>query len=404
MCKTNLEQLVENTETALTEAGASVYHLRTFKKVTNHLIRYAKEKDQTDFSLDFGIEFLEDFYEMREKMEKHKFRIINLYCINEMDDYQKKGAVSVRYGTIPRDYAIPVSFRSSYDSYLEYRTSIGIHPKTLVGDKLYLERFLNYLDKNGVNTLEDISLDHVLEYIKELSKRYDKPTLSSNVRVARYFLQYCFENGKIKRDIFSAVPAIKYSRQSRLPSVYTAEEVKMILNAIDFGNPCGKRNYAIVLLLARCGLRAGDIADLRFSDINWEAQTISKVQEKTGNDLILPLFNDVGEAIIDYLKNSRPASDSDHVFIQHKPPFTSFGGSAVSSLVRLLIYKAGLKTGKRKCGSHALRHSLASRLLENDIPLPVISEILGHTNTKTTMEYLRIDAERLRTCALEVRI
>ena len=172
MCKTNLEQLVENTETALTEAGASVYHLRTFKKVTNHLIRYAKEKDQTEFSLDFGIEFLEDFYEMREKMEKHKFRIINLYCINEMDDYQKNGAVSVRYGTIPRDYAIPVSFRSSYDSYLEYRTSIGIHPKTLVGDKLYLERFLNYLDKNGVNTLEDISLTEFLDILKHMVKRY----------------------------------------------------------------------------------------------------------------------------------------------------------------------------------------------------------------------------------------
>lgn len=178
----------------------------------------------------------------------------------------------------------------------------------------------------------------------------------------------------------------------------------MILDAIDFGNPCGKRNYAIVLLLARCGLRAGDIADLRFSDIDWETQTISRIQQKTGNVLGLPLFNDVGEAIIDYLKNSRPESNSDHVFIQHKPPFTHFGGSAVGSMVNHLIWKAGQKTGKRKCGSHALRHSLASRLLENDVPLPVISEILGHTNTKTTMEYLRIDVERLRACALEVRV
>lgn len=404
MCKTQLEQLVENTEAALVKEGASVYHLRIFKTVTNHLKRYAKEHNQAEFSLDFGIGFLEDFYSMRERIEKHTFPVIRLYCINEMDDFLKKGAVSVRYGKIPREYTIPAEFKQNYDSYLEYRTDMGIHCKTLVSDKLYLERFLNFLDKNGVKALEDISLDYVLEYIKELGKRYKKPTLYCNIHVVRYFLQFCFENGMIKRDISSAIPSIKYNRYSCLPSVYTSEEVKMILDAIDFGNPCGKRNYAIVLLLARCGLRAGDIADLRFSDIDWETQTISRIQQKTGNVLGLPLFNDVGEAIIDYLKNSRPESNSDHVFIQHKPPFTHFGGSAVGSMVNHLIWKAGLKTGKRKCGSHALRHSLASRLLENDVPLPVISEILGHTNTKTTMEYLRIDVERLRACALEVRV
>ena len=116
----------------------------------------------------------------------------------------------------------------------------------------------------------------------------------------------------------------------------------------------------------------------------------------------LPLLSDVGGAIINYLKNARPKSDSDHVFIRIKPPFTEFNPGAVGALVHERLVKAGIHLEGRKSGSHALRHSLAKRLLE--IPMPVISEILGHVNTETTMTYLRIDINELKKCALEVAV
>jgi len=120
--------------------------------------------------------------------------------------------------------------------------------------------------------------------------------------------------------------------------------------------------------------------------------------------LELPLLSDVGEAIINYLKNARPKTESDHVFIRVQPPYTEFRSGAVGALVHEHLLRAGIHLEGRKSGSHALRHSLASRLLEHEIPLPVISEILGHVNTQTTMTYLRIDINELKKCALEVMV
>lgn len=404
MSKTKLEQLIEDTGAALLKAGASAYHMKCFRSVTKQLMIYAEKTEATEFTLEFGIMFLEDHYSFHEKVQGKKFHLIYLHCINELDDYMKTGSVAVYFGKFNRIYEISEHFRSNYDMYISHRTGIGLGRKTLVADKLYLERFFYFLNRSSVDTIREITLDNVFSFLGELSKRYEKATVCSNMRTVRLFLKYCYENGLIQAELFSKIPNVNYCRQSRLPSVYTAEEVKSILSAIDLGNPCGKRNYAIVLLIARSGLRSSDIADLRFSDIDWEHQKIIRIQKKTGNPVELPLLNDVGEAIIDYLKNYRPSSDSDHVFIQHKPPYSHFGSSAVGAMVRRIMQKAGVKSSDRKCGSHALRHSLASRLLENDIPLPVISEILGHTNTKTTMDYLRIDVESLKSCALEVEV
>lgn len=124
------------------------------------------------------------------------------------------------------------------------------------------------------------------------------------------------------------------------------------------------------------------MANLRFSNIDWEKEIIRLTQVKTGNPLELPLLEDVGEAIINYLKNARPKTDSDHVFVRQVPPYTNFNPGAVGGLVRVHLQKSGIHHEGKKKDSHTLRHSLASRLLEHEIPLPVISEILGHITTE----------------------
>lgn len=233
---------------------------------------------------------------------------------------------------------------------------------------------------------------------------YEKPTINHTMRAVRYYLKYCYEHGLMEQEMFSKLPNPHYNRQSRLPSSYSANEVTKLLDSIDLGNPCGIRDYAIILLIARLGLRSSDVANLRFSNIDWEREVIHLNQVKTGNPLELPLLEDVGEAIINYLKNARPKTDSDHVFVRQLPPYTDFNPGAVGALVRVRLQRSGIHLEGKKKGSHTLRHSLASRLLEHEIPLPVISEILGHTTTETTMAYLRIDITELRKCALEVAI
>jgi site-specific recombinase XerD len=176
-----------------------------------------------------------------------------------------------------------------------------------------------------------------------------------------------------------------------------------LLECIDRGNPAGKRDYAILLLVARLGIRVSDIKSLKLSDLDWQSKTIQVKQSKTNNKVIYPILNDVGWAIIDYLKNARPITDSPFVFIRMSAPYEAFGKDAnlyhiISKYTRL----AGITIPRgKKHGLHSLRHTLASTLLEQGTPLPIISEILGHFNSKSTGGYLHTGIEGLRTCALD---
>lgn len=400
--KTNkLQQLMDGTLEALAKANASDYFQKLFKTVSRQFIVYAGEHDIDSFNIDVGLQFLENHYSMSQKIAEKKWCSMYLRCINAISEYQMTGAVDMYLTAVRTEYMFPEPFKESAESYLAYREKIGIIPKSIQISRLYLFRFFSFLDTKNIHSMDVITVPVVLDFLKSLST-FEKPTINAIMRAVRLYLKYCYENGFIPDNLFPKLPNPHYNRNSRLPSTYTAQEVRDTLSAIDMGNPCGIRDYAIILLLARLGLRSSDVANLRFSNIDWENDMIRLTQVKTGNPLELPLLSDVGEAIINYLKNARPKSDSDHVFIRIKPPYTEFNPGAVGALVHERLVKAGIHLEGRKSGSHALRHSLAKRLLEHEIPLPVISEILGHTNTETTMTYLRVDINELKKCALEV--
>lgn len=247
-----------------------------------------------------------------------------------------------------RAYTFPDSFKDSAESYLSHREKTGIIKKSNKVFSLYLERFFAFLKKENISSLDTLSLKDVLDFMASLSC-YEKPTVNHTMRAVRYYLKYCYENGFMNTEMLSKLPNPHYNRQSRLPSSYTANEVKKLLDSIDLGNPCGIRDYAIILLIARLGLRSSDVANLRFSNIDWEKEIIRLTQVKTGNPLELPLLEDVGEAIINYLKNARPKTDSDHVFVRQVPPYTNFNPGAVGGLVRVHLQKSGIHLeGKRK--------------------------------------------------------
>lgn len=176
-----------------------------------------------------------------------------------------------------------------------------------------------------------------------------------------------------------------------------------MLECIDRGNPKGKRDYAMILLSARLGLRASDVCQLKFSEMCWEKNLIVLTQKKTKRNIALPLLPEIGNAIIDYLKYARPISDSPYIFLQLGHRKERVNESSLYSMVRQYLKIAGIKNlENKKCGPHALRHSLAAALLEKKAPLPVISEVLGHESTESTKSYLRIDIKSLRQCALDV--
>ena len=151
-------------------------------------------------------------------------------------------------------------------------------------------------------------------------------------------------------------------------------------------------------------MRASDISDMKFCSIKWAANQISFIQMKTGREITLPLPFDVGESIIDYIKEARPISDNSYIFLSPRYPHKNIDSDGISHMVRTVVAKSGINVGKRKVGPHAMRHSLATQMLNKGVSLPVISEVLGHSNIKTSMNYLRIDVESMRQCAAEVPI
>jgi integrase len=211
--------------------------------------------------------------------------------------------------------------------------------------------------------------------------------------------------GIIETPLADVLPKV-FSSRTTLPTVWTSEEIQKILNAVDRGNPTGKRNYAMILLVARLGLRIGDVKNLRLSDIDWQKNCIRVLQSKTEIPLTLPLLNDVGWAVIDYLKDGRPITEADNVFVRHNPPFISFAStSSLHGMISGIISKAGIPAGKKpRIGMHSLRHSLASGLLQNNVEVNVISEILGHSSPESVRHYVRVDLPALRKCALNVEV
>lgn len=225
---------------------------------------------------------------------------------------------------------------------------------------------------------------------------------TSSIGNLKRFLAYLFENGKLSSNLGSVIANVKIVRDSKLISYYSPEEVMKIEASVDRTGVVGKRNYAIILLASRLGLRSSDIRMLEFANIDWDKSQIRLLQYKTKQWLTLPLLSDVGEALIDYIQNGHPKCDIKKVFTTVVHPYRSLGKGSMTKIVKDCIEKAGIYAGNRHTGLHCLRHSLATTMLGNGTDMPVISEALGHSSTQSTMCYLGVDIKGLLECSLPV--
>jgi len=261
--------------------------------------------------------------------------------------------------------------------------------------------FLDFLGKRDVHTFNQIQAVDLSEFVT--SRQCFKPkTISRIVSGIRLFLKFLTLRGIVKKDLSQSLPTIRVARDSTIPSVWEYELIVKLLAVVDRSSVRGKRDYAILLLACRLGLRAGDILRLTLDHINWEAATISIVQSKTQIPLCLPLTDEVGNALIDYLSSGRPHSSHREVFLKIRSPFPPL--STRQHLRHIVTYwreLAGIKfRSPQHHGMHSLRHSFATYLLEKEIPFPVIADILGHTSMSSTLIYAKANVEGLRQVAL----
>jgi len=264
-----------------------------------------------------------------------------------------------------------------------------------------LSRFNFWLAGTGIHDVGDLKQHLVIRFIQSLDSS-KKGSINLMLMNLKGFFRYLYNTGLITTNIAAAIPRDNYKNRAKLPSYYSETEIGQVLQHLDRGTLLGKRDYAIFMLGVHLGMRASDIANLRFTNLHWDNSTVVFQQCKGGRETQLPLLPVVGNAILEYLQYGRPKSDELFVFLQFRSPYLPVKAETVGGIVKRRLQNAQLDLKGRKTGSHVLRHSLVKQLLDNRRALPVISEVLGHKSQESTRHYIRIDIEALRKCTLDV--
>lgn len=268
-------------------------------------------------------------------------------------------------------------------------------------DRLALFKFYRFLVSKGIESLDQITETALFSFLSQLDANFKSARYFAVLAVKRY-LQFLYNENLVGRNYAKIIPNAHRCKQPLLPSTFSKEEIGKLLHSIDRSSPKGKRDYAMLLLAIRLGLRSSDIAGLTFENIHWDTQSIDLVQRKTGRDIALPLLPDTGNALIDYMKHGRPKSENRNCFLQLMSPFRPVQPKDIYGILNRYLRRVGIDLKNRKHGPHTLRHSVADKMLREKTPLPVITEVLGHKNVTSTMFYIRIDKPSLMICALDV--
>ena len=403
MQKRPLAELLNELEQEMLRLGYTEGSMKFYRRRWQMLLQFTQERGDIYFSEQLGMDFVEKHFHILEKdfertlsqAETQDLRIIRM-----IGDFQLYHTVLRRYykhkEILTKPYFVEVS-----NQFKKSCTEKGYSKVTIDHYVKQSARFMDYLDSQRLSSCGEINLPLINDYIKTLAG-YTYKTVEQNICSLRAFFKFLLENGEVHTDFSAKTPMVQARKQTRVPSVWTKDELKKLIDAIDRGSPKGKRDYAIILLACCLGIRCTDIKGLRLDNFHWEEKKLVFTQSKTKEPLSLPLTAEVGWAVIDYLKCGRPKIDSPYLFVKHIAPFGPFSeADHLSQLIKRYMQLAHLPTLKKRRGMHSLRHTLASVLLENDTPLCVISDILGHVDTDSTAVYLKVDLQKLKECPLD---
>jgi len=368
------------------------YSLKTIQLYKEHLNRIKK------FMASFNREFYtpelgEDF--IRETINNKGYAVSTIRFFRTVvrrlnDCYYEKGYVH----SVPRkDLGVEKNFQDTVTSYLRYCSGIGNHKLTVKMKERACHFFCQNLTQLGCSEFHDMD-------IKTVSKAILLIGNSPYWTCIKDFLLYLTINDISIVDFSTIVP--KPSRNHTIPSTYSIEEIRCLESAVDKTSAPGKRNFAILLLASRLGIRAGDIARLHFSNLDFEKNRIRFYQSKTENSINLPMIEEIKAALIDYINNERPNYNHDNVFLCSFAPYGEISYSVVSFIIKKYMDITSINTADKKRGPHSLRASLATSMINDGTDYGVVRKILGHEGENAIKNYAKLDIEQLRNCAIKV--
>ena len=402
----NLEVITERLKQLLQENNYSPATIRFYEREWNKIQTFLQETHgSTEYNMERGLDYLEKQYGFVTKCNDGTLsqQRVQLLCVVHMlEDYRLHQVLTRRYYASKNPIILNTYYSNIFTDYKNNLISSQLSKVTVDHYKKISKTFIDYLQQLKVESIKDITMDICNSYLKTLAGLSFK-TIEQQVCGIRHFLRFLYSSNLIINDYAEKIHMPVVSKNAKIPSTWKLDELKAILSVIDRNSPIGKRDYAMILLACVLGLRVGDIKLLRFENFNWEDKQISIIQHKTRKPLSLPIPDSVGWAIIDYIKNGRPQYyETDYIFLKHMPPFDPIGDDnhMHQQLVKYMR-KAGISHYRnRRCGFHSLRHSAGSILLEMEVSLPIITNILGHSDSNVTAIYLKTDLQKLAECVL----
>jgi site-specific recombinase XerD len=376
---------------AQAQQGYGRHSIRQHIVVLADFSRWLKQKQIAIQDLDSSV--VDRFLRLRRRQERVRrgdplalARMLNLLC--------QTGIVK------PSDK--PVSGDACSRMVEEFRCYLlqerGLSTATLHNYLPVIEQFLSERFRNRTPIVRSLRAPDVTGFVVRHASHLSSVRAKLMVTALRSFFSYLRYRGAISTDLAGCVPTVPNWSLSALPRFLPAAEVERVLKCCDRKTSVGGRNYTILLLLARLGLRAGEVVVLNLGDIDWSTGQIT-IRGKGGRSAQLPLPPDVGEALASYLRDDRPRCATRRVFVRHRAPLAGFANSStISSIVRRALKHAGIESAHT--GAHVLRHSLATSLLRQGGSLDEIGELLRHQSPNTTAIYAKVDVAALQTLAL----
>ena len=404
----DVRDAVDRVVALLRDAGRHEFTIRGYQAVLDRFAAFLTGHGVGTASESVCIEFIANQTGVRLGALHEPVSDGNVHAVRRpvlvMADVLAGRAVDIDRPMIPAKDGCPVGFRPLRDDYLASCRRRGNAEATVVTKDRAASGFLAYLVEVGVDDLAALGVRDVSGFLLR-QRRLRRKTVASLRSYLADFLGYLAAAGQAPAGLADRLPPHRHVRHESDPYPWTAEEIRRLLAGIDRRSAVGKRDYAMILTTARLGLRVSDLRGMELGDLDWRAKQITIVQHKTGRPLRLPLLDDVGWAIIDYVRDGRPETACPKVFVKHRHPFDAFGcSSSVATRLPRHAARAGIELPPGQvCGMHSLRGALAVAMIGGGTPVPVVSAVLGHASSDTTQAYyLRFDVERLRGCALDV--
>lgn len=373
----------------LIERGFAESTIHCIEIEIRHLQEHLSKHLLYGYDPEVGIAFLKEFFEEGSGSKKAFANHHSL--IRRLDDLYYGRDFTWRHSS--KQSEAPNWCKESLSRHLENCKENGNTEKSIIRKEVACRKFFIRLADAGCNCISDVDAEKVQASVLA-------EDAESSHAFVREMLCFLATAGIMTADYSTLVP--KIHRKTKLPTMYNKEELQSVENSVDTTTAIGKRDFAIILLATRLGIRAGDIAGMTFDDIDFGKDRLCFVQGKTKTPIELVLLPEVKDALEDYIENGRPESSSNYVFLSFRNPYRVIDRTLVHALTTRYLKKAGVDCTNKKHGPHSFRSSLATAMINNGMSYDVARKVLGHEDPESIKHYATLDIEYLRKCAINV--